>query len=384
MGSAGKVAIAFGVAAAALLLMLVAVAAGAITSSTVTGSGTSAARCHLSSDTDLELDLEQATNAVTIIQVGQQLDVPQRGWVIAIATAIQESGLRNLDRGDRDSLGLFQQRPSIGWGTPEQILDPTYAATAFYERLLQVPGWQNLPLTEAAQAVQRSAFPDAYAEHEAAAQRIVDAVASTNGWPVQDNVVPCVSIDGWTRPVAGQVTSGFRTASRPTHYGIDTADGRGSIVRAAAAGTVIVATCDATLGGQPYSCDMDGSPQVDGCGWYVDILHASDEPSPESSDAAVVTRYCHLQSRPEVRVGEQVRAGQPIGQVGTSGNSSGPHLHFEVELRTILSREADSIVIERRQTDPITFLATHGISLECLGTATNCEPVYGDRIRIER
>ena len=81
------------------------------------------------------------------------------GWVVAVATAMQESGLRNLghlgDRNDHDSLGLFQLRPSQGWGTPAQALNPTYAATAFYVTLLRVPGWESMPLTEAAQAVQR-------------------------------------------------------------------------------------------------------------------------------------------------------------------------------------------------------------------------------------
>src|SRR5690349_19255116 len=82
---------------------------------------------------------DQIGHAVTIVRVGAQLEVPRRGWVIAVATAIQESGLRNLgnlaDRNDHDSLGLFQQRPSQGWGTPAQLTDPVYAATAFYEAL---------------------------------------------------------------------------------------------------------------------------------------------------------------------------------------------------------------------------------------------------------
>src|SRR4029453_12564171 len=94
---------------------------------------------------------EQMHNAAIIIAVGQRMKVPPRGWVIAIATAIQESSLRNLGdlgaRNDHDSLGLFQQRPSTGWGTPAQIMDPQYSSTKFYEKLLQVPDWQTLPLT---------------------------------------------------------------------------------------------------------------------------------------------------------------------------------------------------------------------------------------------
>jgi hypothetical protein len=102
---------------------------------------------------------EQIANAATIVAVGKRMQVPEHGLVIAIATALQESGLRNLDHGDRDSLGLFQQRPSQGWGTPTQLTDPTYAATAFYRRLLEVPGWQQMSVNQAAQAVQRSATP---------------------------------------------------------------------------------------------------------------------------------------------------------------------------------------------------------------------------------
>ncbi|GLZ37861.1 C40 family peptidase [Actinokineospora sp. NBRC 105648] len=118
----------------------------------------------------------QLANAATIVAVGKQLNVPELGWVIAIATAMQESTLNNLDHGDRDSLGLFQQRPSQGWGTPAQILNPTYAATQFYRHLLAIPGWQQMTVTDAAQAVQRSATPNAYARHEQAARQVLIAV----------------------------------------------------------------------------------------------------------------------------------------------------------------------------------------------------------------
>jgi cell wall-associated NlpC family hydrolase len=120
---------------------------------------------------------DQMANAATIIAIGKQLTVPPPGWVVAIAAALQESGLHNLDHGDRDSLGLFQQRPSQGWGTPAQIMDPTYAATQFYRHLLAIPGWQQMSVNDAAQAVERSGFPDAYAQHEQAARAIVAAVA---------------------------------------------------------------------------------------------------------------------------------------------------------------------------------------------------------------
>jgi hypothetical protein len=119
---------------------------------------------------------ERLTNAQTIVSVGVGMGVPVRGEIIAIATALLESRLVNLSGGDRDSVGLFQQRPSQGWGTPEHLHTPTYAATAFYTRLLQVPGWQDMALTDAAQAVQRSAYPGAYAQWERSATVIVAAL----------------------------------------------------------------------------------------------------------------------------------------------------------------------------------------------------------------
>jgi hypothetical protein len=122
------------------------------------------------------LTAERARNAAVIITVGQRLGIPVRGWVIAIATALQESDMINSGAAtDHDSLGLFQQRPSQGWGTPAQIMDPAYASAAFYTALRHVPGWETLPLTVAAQRVQRSAFPDAYQKHEARATEIVAA-----------------------------------------------------------------------------------------------------------------------------------------------------------------------------------------------------------------
>jgi cell wall-associated NlpC family hydrolase len=119
---------------------------------------------------------ERLTNAQIIVSVGVGMGVPARGEIIAIATAILESRLVNLSGGDRDSVGLFQQRPSQGWGTPEQLHTPTYAATAFYTRLLAVPGWQDMALTDAAQAVQRSAYPGSYAQWQRSATVIVTAL----------------------------------------------------------------------------------------------------------------------------------------------------------------------------------------------------------------
>ena len=113
---------------------------------------------------------DQAGYAATIAAVGQQLGMPDHAVTIALATALQESGLANLTSGDRDSAGLFQQRPSQGWGTHAQVIDPVHASTAFYEHLRAVAGWQQLSVTDAAQQVQHSGAPDAYAQWESEAR----------------------------------------------------------------------------------------------------------------------------------------------------------------------------------------------------------------------
>lgn len=126
------------------------------------------------------LDAEQADNARLIIRIGRELGVSDRGIAIALGTAMQESWLRNLDWGDRDSLGLFQQRPSSGWGAPDQILDRERATRVFYggsgdpngaatRGLLDIPGWEGMAYADAAQAVQISAYPDRYAQWESPA-----------------------------------------------------------------------------------------------------------------------------------------------------------------------------------------------------------------------
>jgi hypothetical protein len=113
--------------------------------------------------------------------VAKQVGAPPRAWLVALATAKQESDLRNINYGDRDSLGLFQQRPSQGWGSPAQVLDPVYSTSTFLDRLLKVPNWQRLPVTVAAQTVQRSAFPDAYAKWEGLAAQLVQQLADQRG-----------------------------------------------------------------------------------------------------------------------------------------------------------------------------------------------------------
>ncbi len=129
-------------------------------------------------DLSVDLDPHQAGNAVTIAAVAARQGLPPHAVTVALATALQESKLRNLSYGDRDSVGLFQQRPSQGWGTPEQIQDPRYAAAQFYRALSRVRGWQTLPVAQAAQRVQRSADGTLYAQWEPQAWAM--AVATTS------------------------------------------------------------------------------------------------------------------------------------------------------------------------------------------------------------
>ncbi|MFG2649126.1 heavy metal transporter [Streptomyces sp. NPDC048436] len=152
-------------AAVAVLLALV----GYVVVQYVFG-GKAAPRCRVVSGSgdgaSYEFSAEQAQNAATVTAVGTSRGMPERAVTIALATALQESGLRNISHGDRDSLGLFQQRSSQGWGNEEQIMDPAYSAARFYAHLKDVPGYSRLPLTVAAQRVQRSGYPQAYAKHE--------------------------------------------------------------------------------------------------------------------------------------------------------------------------------------------------------------------------
>ncbi|MDX2825767.1 NlpC/P60 family protein [Streptomyces ipomoeae] len=153
----------------------------------------------------LTLPDEQIPNAQTIVATGISLEVPKKGQIIALATAMQESRLRNLTYGDRDSLGLFQQRPSQGWGTAEQIRDPVYASERFYKALLQVSGWQQMTVTQAAQAVQKSGYPGAYAQWEPLATALQKAIAATF-------------------PTAGKADTGQHTSATPSASGCGTAE----------------------------------------------------------------------------------------------------------------------------------------------------------------
>ena len=129
---------------------------------------------------EVTLDLEQAENASLITALAVRRGLPARAASIALATAYQESDLYNLDYGDRDSLGLFQQRPSQGWGSPDQVRDPVYATNAFYDALVRVDDYEGLEITVAAQEVQRSGFPSAYADHEDDARALASALTGNS------------------------------------------------------------------------------------------------------------------------------------------------------------------------------------------------------------
>jgi murein DD-endopeptidase MepM/ murein hydrolase activator NlpD len=276
-----------------------------------------------------ELDDEQRKNAGTILSVAVQLKIPPKGQAIAIATAMQESGLRNLNYGDRDSLGLFQQRPSAGWGTPAQVTTPDYAAKAFFggptsptrnTGLLGIPHWQEMDLTVAAQTVQRSAFPTAYAKWEGLANDVVSKLAGAD--------ISCepLATGPWTLPVSNYtLTSGFGYRVHPIsgvmrlHTGMDMAAPTGTPVRALADGIV------------------ESAGPSSGYGNLITIKHAN----------GVETYYGHL-SKIEVQPGQQVSVGELIGQVGSTGNSTGPHLHLEVRLNG-------------EPTDPEPFLREKGL-----------------------
>lgn len=314
-------------------------------------------------------DTDKITNAQAIVAAGGVAGVGRRGLVVAIATALQESGLRNLDYGDRDSLGLFQQRPSQGWGTAEQVRDPRFAALAFFGGstsphfnpasgraspggLLEVAGWMDLPITVAAQSVQRSAFPGAYAKHEAWATVIVDALSGgasaaaaplPGGTAAQSAIVTAadyrtsgVDIDAfcsstfqlasaagsgsasggqiipageWTAPLQARVTSPFGNRFHPVlhewrlHAGTDFH---------AAVGTPIAAPTVGVVGAVSWSS---------GGGLTVTLVHSG----------GVETQHLHL-SEALVKPGDEVQGGQVIALSGGTGVGTGPHYHFEVHV----------------------------------------------------
>jgi len=172
--------------------------------------------CVVNAEGRVTLDVEQMANAATIAAVGIRQGLPEQAVVVALATALQESKLRNLAGGDRDSVGLFQQRPSQGWGTPEQIGDPRYASERFYAALRKVRGWEQMRVTDAAQTVQRSAHPEAYekwaGESSVLARALsgttAGAVACTVDNPGQRGAIAADQLAGLLRKDWGTVRTG--------------------------------------------------------------------------------------------------------------------------------------------------------------------------------
>jgi murein DD-endopeptidase MepM/ murein hydrolase activator NlpD len=316
----------------------------------------------------IALDAVQMGHAQTIAGVAAARGLPPYATTVALATAWQESRLRMLANdgsspeltaeqagvtatsltyphdglgSDHDSVNTFQQRWIAGWGTVAQLMDPVYAAEAFYTRLVDVPNWETIPLTQAAQAVQISAAGGAYARWEPLARQLTamlwpaSQAAAADPAGAVDGVCPGLSVpDGaWARPSAGILTSGFGPRWGSQHAGVDLAGPRNSPVYAAAAGTVLTAACTSAY------CDRDGNLALGGYGNLVELDHG----------AGVTTRYAHL-SGYTVTPGQQVPAGALLGFQGSTGNSTGVHLHFEVRL-------------DGAPVDPVPWLVDRGVDL---------------------
>lgn len=257
---------------------------------------------------------EQMKNAAIIASVGSGMGMSARDIQIGIMTAIAESGLVNVNYGDRDSLGLFQQRPSMGWGTPKQVTNPRYAARAFFgplkahgERTDETP-WL------AAQHIQRSAFADGsnYREWWAAAQAIFKSGLSKRSGPGGGYVA---GSGGKRRPINAPVTNGLHggsTAGNPP--AVDLAAPRGTPVYAVANGRI---TSSRDIAG-PLSSDIyRGDGPYGSFGRMITM----------QTDSGAGIMYAHL-SRRSVGAGQRVKGGAVLGYSGNTGNSSGPHLHF--------------------------------------------------------
>jgi len=306
--------------------------------------------------TTITLGRAQLTHAATIITVGGHTPgVNRDAVIIALMAALTESGLRNLantttypqtagmpndgDGGDHDSLGLFQMRHQTGWGSVNNLMDPTYQARAFYggaagpnhgspPGLLDIKNWQTLPKGAAAQAVEVSAHPDRYTTWQPAANTILNTLTTPSGDTDVD--VPETTTVVFPLPSGSWVETssyGMRIhpiSGKPTfHAGIDLAAKDGTPILAVADGTVTFA---GTLSGYGHA---------------IDIKHTI-------GGQQVISRYGHMWAgHLYVNTGDQVAAGQHIADVGSDGHSTGPHLHFETH-------------INDNTTDPSVWLAQHG------------------------
>lgn len=314
------------------------------------------------------LNHTQLTRAATIIDVGARTPgVGRDGILIALMAALTESSLRQLantsaypnsadypndgDGSDHDSLGLFQMRPQTGWGTVAELMDPQYQAAAFYggtagpnhgspRGLLDIPGWQQMDLGEAAQSVEVSAFPDRYQNYEPAARTIVQALTISTSTSGGTSVPGDADIPETTRLVF-PLPTGTYTESSPFGPRVDPITGESGFHSgtdfAAPAGTPIFALADGIV---TYAGMVDGvQGQI--------TIESTIEGQP------VATLYVHMWADGiYVHAGDRVIAGQHIGDVGSSGHSTGPHLHFEVH-----PGGASSAAV-----DPMPWLAAHDVA----------------------
>jgi hypothetical protein len=301
------------------------------------------------------LSQAQLVNASTIVSIGLRMGVPRQGILIAVATAHQESRFLNYandGRGrdlrrdqagiarskqlahdavgsDHGSLGVFQQQWPW-WGTMGELMSPPRAAVKFYSRLLKVPGWESMPVTAAAQSVQRSAYPDAYADDEVLAEQLLNDPRVSAGsvanavWTGGSSGSMCVSQAVFTDAVVMPLPSSARYINQDnfgargvhwasTHTGTDFSTPCGTPVLAAHDGRVNIRT------------DQGWSGL-----WLVQV---------STGEGSLTTWYAHMQSL-DVTDGQTVRAGQQIGEVGSEGNSTGCHLHFEVHPNDGTSEDA--------------------------------------------
>ncbi|MEN8673486.1 M23 family metallopeptidase [Nocardioides sp.] len=335
------------------------------------------------------LNNRQLTHAATIIETGAGIDgVTRDGLQIALMAALTESTLRMLantgtypesgnypndgDGSDHDSLGLFQMRPQSGWGTVADLMDPVYQARAFFggpdgpnypspRGLLDIPGWESMDKGEAAQAVEVSAYPDRYRNYEPVAETILTTLTTTTaaGASTGGTVAPIVMTAAESSRVVFPLPEGTWVPSsdygprvhpisgeNSFHTGADFAAPDGTPILAAADGTVTVAEFSGGYGG------------------LVVIEHHID-------GAVVATAYAHMwETGIRVTAGDTVTAGQHIGDVGSSGNSTGPHLHFEV-------RNGGT---NGQHTDPASWLNAHNaadLPEPATGTPGGCNPGPG-------
>jgi murein DD-endopeptidase MepM/ murein hydrolase activator NlpD len=291
-----------------------------------------------------DLDAEQMANATRIVAAVRGYPATSNepyAAVVAIATAMQESTLRNLDYGDRDSLGLFQQRPSQGWGTPEQVRDVEHATRSFLERLVLVAGWETMPLTQAAATVQRPAeeYAGLYARWEELAHDVVGMLwtqTPASATPTATTCTPDAVVPVGTSAVVYPMPPGLVSADNH-NWG-----GQGSMWNSWHTGTDYSVPC-----GTPVLAATAGTVVIEqGPSWYGAFLIEV-----VTGPGALATWYAHMQSA-DVRPGQQVAAGQQIGEVGALGNASGCHLHFEVHLQNGDIYGSDNV-------DPSAWLAQH-------------------------